>query len=128
MQRPTDSATTQAMDRIEEERRRDRFVRRVSKIAWGATFIVTIAFVALSVSQFVGMRELTRMSGAPFSTMLGLLVPAVAAVGAVCVLIATLSTIGIFLRLRTASLQEIQLRLAALEDMLTRDGGSTPTH
>ena len=36
-------------------------------------------------------------------------------------LIATLSTVGIFLRLRTASLQEIQLRLAALEAMLTRD-------
>jgi len=36
------------------------------------------------------------------------------------VLIATLSTIGIFLRLRTASLIEIQLRLAALEEILTR--------
>ena len=34
------------------------------------------------------------------------------------VLIATLSTVAIFLRLRTATLSEIQLRLAALEDML----------
>ena len=40
-------------------------------------------------------------------------------------LIATLSTVGIFLRLRTASLQEIQLRLAALEAMLTRDDSAT---
>jgi hypothetical protein len=40
--------------------------------------------------------------------------------GALAVLIATLSTIGIFLRLRTASLIEIQLRLAALEEILTR--------
>ena len=32
--------------------------------------------------------------------------------------IATLSTIAIFLRLRTSSLAEIQLRLAALEEML----------
>jgi hypothetical protein len=35
------------------------------------------------------------------------------------VLIATLSTVAVFLRLRTSSLAETQLRLAALEDMLT---------
>ena len=34
------------------------------------------------------------------------------------VLVATVSTIGVFIRMRTSSLHEIQLRLAALEDML----------
>jgi hypothetical protein len=42
------------------------------------------------------------------------------------VLIATLSTIGIFLRLRTSSLAEIQLRLAALEAMLSSPQDSLP--
>ena len=36
----------------------------------------------------------------------------------ISLLIGTLSTVGIFLRLRTASLGEVQLRLAALEEML----------
>ena len=44
------------------------------------------------------------------------------------VLIATLATVAVFLRLRTASLSEIQLRLAALEEMLAdeRRGRDTP--
>jgi hypothetical protein len=45
-------------------------------------------------------------------------------------LVAGLSTVGIFLRLRTARLAEIQLRLAALEEMLAKapeppDSGGT---
>ena len=39
-------------------------------------------------------------------------------VGCFSVLVATLATIAIFLRLRTASLTEIQVRLAALEEMI----------
>ena len=35
------------------------------------------------------------------------------------VIVGTLSTVGMFLRLRTTSLHEIQLRLAALEETLT---------
>jgi hypothetical protein len=37
-------------------------------------------------------------------------------------LVAGLSTVGIFLRLRTASLSEIQLRLAALEELVAAHG------
>ena len=44
--------------------------------------------------------------------------PTVAVLGILSLLVATLSTVGIFLRLRTASLSEIQLRLAALEEMI----------
>jgi hypothetical protein len=44
--------------------------------------------------------------------------PLIVVLGLLSLLIATLTTVGIFLRLRTASLAEIQLRLAALEDML----------
>jgi len=42
-----------------------------------------------------------------------------------CLLIAALSTVGVFLRQRTASLAEIQLRLAALEDMLGARGDAS---
>jgi uncharacterized membrane protein len=44
--------------------------------------------------------------------------PFIIVLGVLSVLVGTLSTVGIFLRLRTASLVDIQLRLAALEDML----------
>jgi hypothetical protein len=48
------------------------------------------------------------------------LMPLVAVIGFVSLLVAVLSTVGVFLRLRTASLSEIQLRLAALEGMLLK--------
>ena len=51
--------------------------------------------------------------------MVGAAIPFVTTIGMLSVLIATLSTVAVFLRLRTSSLAEIQLRLAALEDMLT---------
>jgi hypothetical protein len=47
--------------------------------------------------------------------------PVVTVVGVLSLLIAVLSTVGIFLRLRTASLGEIRLRLGALEDMLRQE-------
>jgi hypothetical protein len=37
-------------------------------------------------------------------------------------LIATLSTVGVFLRMRTTTLNEVQARLAALEQMLVSRG------
>lgn len=52
--------------------------------------------------------------------------PLIAVVGVLSLLIATPSTVGVFLRLSTASLAGIQLRLAALEDMLR--GDTTDTH
>lgn len=51
--------------------------------------------------------------------------PLVIALGILSVLIATVSTIGMFVRMRTASLHEIQLRLAALEEMIVSRSGST---
>jgi hypothetical protein len=49
-------------------------------------------------------------------------IPFLITLGVLSLLVATLSTIGIFLRLRTASLSEIQLRLAAREDLLLERG------
>jgi hypothetical protein len=49
------------------------------------------------------------------------MMPFIAVVGTLSLIVAVLCTIGVFLRLRTASLTEIQLRLAALE-ALVREG------
>ena len=52
------------------------------------------------------------------SDVIRFLLPLVYVVGLVSLLIAVLSTIGVFIRSRTATLGEIQLRLAALESIL----------
>ncbi len=73
--------------------------------------------------------ELTlgALAGAlPWMSVAGVAMPFVIALGMLTVLIATVSTIGVFLRMRTASLHEVQLRLAVLEDLLVSRGG-TPT-
>jgi hypothetical protein len=49
------------------------------------------------------------------------LLPFITVVGIFSFLVAVLSTIGMFLRFRTASLAEIQTRLAAMEKMLTSE-------
>ncbi|HJP57674.1 MAG TPA: hypothetical protein VJ847_11690, partial [Gemmatimonadales bacterium] len=50
-------------------------------------------------------------------------VPLVAVLGVLSLLVAVLATVAIFLRLRTASLVEIQARLAALEAMVAGEQG-----
>lgn len=123
---PDDRAWT----RIEEERKRDRFIRRVSIAAWTATFLVVILLTATTVAQYLAMRPMlggvAGVTGLGGAALLGLATPLLLGLGVLSVLIATLATVGQFLRLRTASLLEIQLRLAALEAALLaeRDTGA----
>jgi uncharacterized membrane protein (DUF485 family) len=107
---------------IEAERQRDRTLRRVATIAWSVTAIVLLiyaTFVGLQVVQGIRMLQVGVMSRVQFA---GMVMPFVTAFGLVSLLIAVLATVGVFLRLRTASLQEIQLRLTALEEMLAAKG------
>jgi hypothetical protein len=103
---------------IEAEKRRDRFIRRVSIVAWSVTFAIVLLFVGLTLPGFFEMFNAARAGNLPWITVIGTLMPAVQALLILSVLVATLSTVGIFLRFRSASLTEIQVRLAALEDML----------
>ncbi len=103
---------------IDAERRRDRILRRVSIAAWSGT-VVVVLFIGVVVGLQVA-RMLQRVAAGvaePTAVLLAAL-PLVVTVGVLALLIAILSTVGIFLRLRTASLQEIQLRLAAIEGII----------
>ena len=126
MTRQTVSASGKAWEAIENERRRDRLIRRVSVTAWA----ITLFFMCvMGVMVCIQVAELARgaMAGAlPWVTVVGAAMPLIIVLSLLSVLVATLSTIGIFLRLRTASLTEIQLRLAALEDMLAAQGDDGP--
>jgi len=118
-------SSSSVWDAIENEKKRDRFIRKVSVVAWTVTGVL-----ALLLTILVGIQvwELTvgALAGAvPWMSVAGVTMPFVIALGMLTVLIATVSTIGVFLRMRTSSLHEIQLRLAALEEMLASRGGST---
>ncbi|HTE47350.1 MAG TPA: hypothetical protein VK636_19015 [Gemmatimonadaceae bacterium] len=119
---PMSSAHDAAWIAIEKERRRDRFVRRISVAAWMTTFVLLLAFAVIMVPHIVIAKKRAAVGMDPWFAVYDAALPLVAVVGVVSLLVATLSTVGIFLRLRTASLSEIQLRLANLEDMLRTDG------
>jgi ABC-type proline/glycine betaine transport system permease subunit len=103
---------------IEREKRRERFLRRVSVGAWSVTGgAVTIFGVATGLEVWRTARH--AMAGlVTWSAVFETAMPVVAVVGILGLLLAIGSTAGIFLRLRTASLSEIQMRLAALEEMV----------
>lgn len=120
MTSPHSSATDRAWEAIEQDRKRDRLIQRVSVAAWSVTFVIVVMLVLVAALQVrTTVAFLGGLQGLGLMAAAGAAMPALIAIGALAVLIATLSTVGIFLRLRTASLQEIQLRLAALEEALT---------
>jgi hypothetical protein len=119
MTNPTlSSPSRNAWDLIEAEKRRDRMLRRVSTAAWTVTFVIAGLFAILTGISVAEMVKGAISGGLPWMTVLGVSIPFFTVLLTISVLVAALSTVGIFLRLRTASLSEIQLRLAALEEMV----------
>lgn len=116
-----DTALGQTLDRIASEQRSDRTVRRLAAAGWVATGLVVltlVAYVALNVRWILQQPAIPGQSLLP--VYLSGLLPVVLAIGAFCALAATLATIGVLLRMRSASMHDIQLRLASLEELLTQ--------
>lgn len=103
---------------IEKEKRRDSLLRKVSVIAWTITVLLLLIYGAMVASKVTRLQDMVSVGLATEQDVFNATIPLIAVVGTVMLLVATLSTIGIFLRMRTATLSEIQLRLAALEAML----------
>ena len=125
MMTQTTSASGKVWEAIEGERRRDRFLRRVTVTAWTITFVLVAIMAVLVCMQIFEMARAALLGALPWMSVIGLAMPLVIVLGVLSVLVATLSTIGMFLRMRTASFTEIQLRLAALEDMLASRGDAS---
>src|SRR5690348_9632047 len=105
-------------EQIDAEKRRDRFIRRVSVVAWSATLLLAVLMVIPEAAAVVQFIHAALRNDLPWMTVFSAALPGIVVLGVLSVLIATLSTVAMFFRLRTASLAEIQLRLAALEEML----------
>ena len=106
---------TDPMEMVARERRRDRTVRRVSVAAWTATFAAVAVFASIIVIRMIHMAQLAAVGVVRRDELWRSAMPLVAVLGVLSLLVAVLATVAVFLRLRTASLVEIQLRLAALE-------------
>jgi energy-coupling factor transporter transmembrane protein EcfT len=109
---------------IEAEKRRDRFIRRLCIAAWTVTFILVLIFAVVVGSQLLQMMRAAAVGAVPTSAVWGSAMPLLGVLWTLSLLVAALSTVGVFLRFRTASLSEIQLRLATLEEMLASQGGA----
>lgn len=104
--------------KIEQEKRTDNLIRRVSKGSWLVTFVFLLGFAGLAGYETYIALDRYRMGAVSIQNIFDALIPFIAVVGGICLVIAILSTVAVFLRLRTSSLSEIQLRLTALEEMI----------
>jgi uncharacterized membrane protein YhdT len=116
----TSSASDRTLAMIENEKRRDRFVRRVNIAAWAFALTVVLLIGVLVAVQAAHNWRAAAVGALPWSAVTGAVMPLVDVLWKLSLLVAALSTIAVFLRLRTASLTEIQLRLATLEELFAR--------
>ena len=124
MTKPTSGTSERIWEAIEIEKRRDAKIRRAGVTAWGVTLALVLM---LAVMVGVQVFEVTKgaLAGAlPWMSAIGVAMPLIIVLGILSTLVATLCTVGMFLRLRTASLTEVQLRLAALEEIITGRTGN----
>jgi len=99
----------------------------VSIAAWATTFIIVLIVAVMTSISLVEMTKAQMLGAVPWMTVMASAMPLIDVLWKLSLLVAVLSTVGIFLRLRTASLTEIQLRLAALEEMLASKPDSPRT-
>lgn len=103
---------------IDREKKKDVFVKRVSKIGWTGTVVMLLFFLTITLIDLSRMVGLYGQGVVSRQSVINTVVPFAIVLGGLCLIIAILSTIGVFLRMRTTSLLEIQQRLANLEQMV----------
>ena len=120
MTRSRTSASEKTWSVIEIEKRRDRIMRRICIGAWAVTLLTVLVFAVIVGMQMAETMRRVAVGIVPRSEVMQSAMPLVIALGLLSLMVAT--TVGVFLRFRSASLTEIQLRLAALEDMIASSG------
>lgn len=112
---------------IDEERRIDKKVREFAYRAWVTTVGAVVVYGLFVLTQLavatIGLVQRDGSTRVVLFRVMEMLMPLVWVIGAVALIAAVLGTVGVFLRFRTASLAEIQQRLASLEAMLGQERG-----
>ncbi len=107
---------------IERDRRLDRWIRGICVAGWGLTLLATSGYAVVVGREVMHAIQMRDVGAATDQAVMAAATPLVIALGVLALLVATLATVGVFLRFRTAALGEIQLRLALLEETLSRPG------
>ena len=115
-------STAESWALVEREKRRDRTLRRVSIVAWTVTFLLVAIFAVIIALRVSETLKLAAVGAVSRQLAIQAAIPLILVLGELSLLVAVLATVGVFLRFRTASLAEIQLRLAALEGMVAGAG------
>lgn len=112
------SASSRAWAVVEAEKKQNALLRRVSLVAWAMTFVLATIYAVLVVIEVVSLSKMMLGRNLPLLDLVAGVMPMVSSLAVVTLLIAALGSVSIFLRMRTVTLNELQLRLAALEDVL----------
>ena len=110
--------SNQIWKQIDKEKKRDRFIRRVSRISWGVTLVALVIVLITFGIELNHTKKLYDKGVIAQSAIWEGIYNIVKLIGIFGFIIAIISTVGTFLRLRTTSLLEIQQRLANLEQMV----------
>lgn len=103
---------------IDREKKKDVLIKRVSKIGWVGTVVMLLFFLTITLIDLSIMMERYDNGRVSRESVIDTVVPFAIVLGGLCLIIAILSTVGVFLRMRTTSLLEIQQRLTNLEQMV----------
>ena len=122
---PTSPGTADAWALIEREKQRDRLIKKLCIAAWSVTLGLALLLTAIVGVSVLEMFRAGMAGAVPWMTVVGAAMPLMGFLWTLSLLVSALSTVGVFLRFRTASLTEIQLRLAALEDILANKSDTT---
>ena len=110
---------------VESEKQKDRRVQRISTVAWSVTGLAILFYGSIVFQQFLQFRSMVDRGVMPAGSEWTALTPLVGIVGMVALFVAILATVGMFFRLRTSSLEELKVRLGALEDLVLDHVDST---
>jgi hypothetical protein len=125
MMRTDSERSGRAWEIIEREKKRDTLVKKASMVAWVITFVLAGLYAILVIAEGFAIASNFRARGLTGLDLIIAVKPLVESLGTLMLLLAVLGTLGMFLRFRTASVNELQLRLAALEDMLADRSGAS---
>lgn len=106
---------------IEKEKKRDLLIKRVSRVAWGLTIAVLSTYLIMTIQEYIQVLALVGEGVVSPTALKQTFIPFLIVFGCLSLIVAILATVGMFLRLRTTSLLEIQQRLANLENMIASE-------
>lgn len=110
-------------EKIEQEKRIDTWIQRFSLSAWVTTFILFICFAVILWIKLYGITPLYPSEAPGLALEIVGITLAFMALGSITFGLAIISTIGLFLRMRTSSLRDIQFRLKMLEETIITEKG-----